>query len=98
MGRPLRISDQLKVAVRASGQSLKQIAQGSGISPSGLGRFVSDNGERHSDIQVEATVDRLAEYLGLDLVPEQSISKSKPEGRRKPKRPAKKSAAKKAKR
>ena len=72
----MRVSDQLRAAMRASGKSLKAIAKGSGISAANLGRFLSDDPGRHRDIRLEATADKLAEYFGLELTPLQSAGES----------------------
>jgi transcriptional regulator with XRE-family HTH domain len=57
------IQEQLIEAIEASGESRYQIAIGSGVSQSQLSRLFS--GE--SDLST-ANVERVAEYLGLELV------------------------------
>jgi len=64
----MTISEQLKAAIRASGQSVSEIARQSEISRANLSRFLSDDPDQHRDMLIERTVDRLAEYLGLTLV------------------------------
>ncbi len=56
------LSQALRDAIRASGQSLEQLAEASGVSSSVLARFLS--GER--DIHV-STADKVAAVLGLKL-------------------------------
>ena len=63
----MAISEQLKAAIRASGQSVSEIARRSEISRPNLSRFLSDDPVQHRDMLLECTVDRLAEYLGLTL-------------------------------
>ena len=62
----MAISSQLKMAIRAAEktQSLYEIGHGSGVVVSNLYRFLS--GERGLAL---SSVDRLAEYLGLELTP-----------------------------
>lgn len=57
------LTQALKQAIEASGQSHLQIAKGSGVSQAVLSRFVS--GERSITLQ---TADKVASYLGLDLL------------------------------
>lgn len=70
---PKSLSDQLKAAAEASGESWYRIAKDSGIDYGTLHRFLS--GER--DVRLE-TANRLAAYLGLELRP-----KAKPKKRAK---------------
>jgi DNA-binding phage protein len=56
------LSQALRDALRASTKSMDEIAQGAGVSPIVVSRFLS--GER--DIRM-ATADKLAEALGLKL-------------------------------
>jgi plasmid maintenance system antidote protein VapI len=57
------VSDALKAAVVASGQSINAVAVGAGVPQSALARFIA--GER--DLRL-ATADKLAAYLGLSLI------------------------------
>ena len=56
------VSQTLKDAIRDAGVSRYQISRGSGLSQSALSRFMS--GERTLDL---TSVDKLADYLGLEL-------------------------------
>jgi DNA-binding phage protein len=56
------ISDQLREAIRTSGQSLYKVAKESKIPSAILYRFMS--GQRAPSM---GTVDRLCKYLGLEL-------------------------------
>ena len=58
------LTRQLQAAIAATGQSLYSIAQASGIAAPVLQRFV--NGERGITLE---TAGKLAEYLGLSLLP-----------------------------
>lgn len=60
--RKQQIDDQLRAAIKASGQTHYAIAKGSGVTPAMIDRFVS--GER--DIRF-ATAAKIASYLGLTL-------------------------------
>jgi transcriptional regulator with XRE-family HTH domain len=57
------VSGQLREAIRASGQSLYEIAKESGVANPILYRFMS--GQRAPSL---ATIDRLCAYLKLELV------------------------------
>ena len=59
------LASQLQAAIAATGQSLYAIAQGSGVAPPVLQRFV--NGERGITLE---TAGKLAAYLGLALLPD----------------------------
>jgi len=59
----MSVTDQLRQAIRANG-SANRLAEDSGIAQSVISRFLS--GERGLSSE---TVDRLAEYLGLELQP-----------------------------
>lgn len=58
------VSDQLRVAILAAGENRHRIALATGVQESTLSRFV--RGERGLDL---TSVDKLAAYLGLELVP-----------------------------
>jgi transcriptional regulator with XRE-family HTH domain len=58
------IVEQLRQAIRDSGQTEYAIAKGSGVSQSVVNRFV--NGERSISLETAA---KLCQYLDLDLVP-----------------------------
>jgi hypothetical protein len=59
------LARQLEAAIAATGQSLYSIAQASGVAAPVLQRFV--NGERGITLD---TAGKLADYLGLALLPE----------------------------
>jgi hypothetical protein len=59
----MRPSDALRAAVMDSGETRYRIAQETGMTESGLSRFVHGGGLNL------ASLDRLAAYLGLRLVP-----------------------------
>ena len=58
------ISERLRAAILAAPQSRRQIALATGVQESSLCRFL----QRRTSLDL-ATVDALAGYLGLDLVP-----------------------------
>ena len=58
------LTRQLQAAIAATGQSLYAVAQASGIAAPVLQRFV--NGERGITLE---TASKLADYLGLSLLP-----------------------------
>ena len=60
-----KISESLRDAIENSGQSLYQIAKGTGVPNPTLYRWI--DGSR-ANISIE-TADRLAQYLGLELKP-----------------------------
>lgn len=62
--RDAPLARQLQAAIAATGDSLYSIAQGSGVAPPVLQRFV--NGERGITLN---TAGKLAAYLGLALLP-----------------------------
>lgn len=64
MTKKRSIVEQLRHAIRDSGQTEYAIAKGSGVSQSVVNRFV--NGERSISLETAA---KLCEYLDLDLVP-----------------------------
>lgn len=64
------VSERLRRAIEQSDMTQYRIAQGSGISPAVLSRFV--RGERGLHIE---TVDALAELLELELRPKQPRSR-----------------------
>jgi transcriptional regulator with XRE-family HTH domain len=71
-------SEQLRRAIEASGASRYVIARSAGISDSALSRFLS--GERGLNL---ATLDKLADALGLEIViGVQKIQRPSPKGRR----------------
>lgn len=59
----MKPSDALREAVKTSGETRYRIAQETGMTESGLSRFVHGGGLNL------ASLDRLAAYLGLRLVP-----------------------------
>ena len=59
----LSISEQLKAAIEASGQTVHAVAVGSGVDAAVVQCFMSG-----AVIRLEKTADRLAAYLGLELV------------------------------
>jgi len=63
----MTISDELKKAVRASGKTLAEISAALKLPQGTLSRFLSDDPKTHRDIRLEATADRLAEYLGIKI-------------------------------
>jgi plasmid maintenance system antidote protein VapI len=67
----MSVSDQLKSAIRAYG-TVYRLAQDSGIAQPVINRFV--NGER--DLKL-ATVDKLAQHLGLELKPRRAPRRAK---------------------
>ena len=83
----MAVSDQLREAIEKSGETQYAVAKGAGISPIVVGRFVS--GER-PNIRAD-TIDRLAGYLGLELL----RAKPQPSQAKKGKAPAAKQPAKK---
>ncbi len=62
MAPVLIISNQVKQAIAESGESLNELGRQTGVSDSQLSRFM--RGERGLNT---TTLDRLAEYLGLEL-------------------------------
>jgi hypothetical protein len=60
--RPM-ISDRLRTAIENSPESLRRISAATGVAPSMLSRFV----RRMTSMDMQ-TADRVAAYLGLDLV------------------------------
>jgi len=65
----VNMADMLKLAIRSSGKSLNQIEAESEIGKGVLSRFVA--GSR--DLQLE-TAARLADYLGLVLMPSEQVT------------------------
>jgi hypothetical protein len=63
----MSISTQLQAAIRNAGESVYAVSKGSGVPQSVLSRFV--NGERGLSLE---SVDRLAEYLELELQPKRA--------------------------
>ena len=59
----LKLTEQLRLAVETCGRTRYRISKDTGIDETALSRFAS--GERGLSM---ATLDRLADYLGLDLV------------------------------
>lgn len=72
----MTISGELKTAIKKSGQTVYEIAKASGITESAIHRFLSDDPKTHRDIRLEATADRLAEYLGLKLIGKAAVKKA----------------------
>lgn len=71
------VSETLRRAVRQSGETRYAIAKATGINPSVLSRFVvSGHGLRSHNI------DRLADYLGLRLVPAKGKRRGRKDGER----------------
>lgn len=60
---PKTITEQLRAAIAAAGVTRYRIAKETGLSESALSRFVK--GTRGMDLN---SVDKLATYLGLELV------------------------------
>jgi transcriptional regulator with XRE-family HTH domain len=60
---PLTVSEQLRAAILAAPVSRYRIAQETGVTEAALSRFV--RGQRLLDL---SSVDKLAQYLGLELV------------------------------
>ena len=58
-----QLVDAIRMAVEASGQTRYRIAKESGVSAGQLSRLV--NGERGMSVE---TIERLATYLGLEIV------------------------------
>jgi transcriptional regulator with XRE-family HTH domain len=58
----MKLSDQLRQAIADSGLTRYRISQATGISEAGLGKFV--HGERGLSLE---SIDRLAEFLNLEL-------------------------------
>ena len=58
----ISMSDELKAAIDASGESLREISRGTGIAVMSLSRF--KRGERSMRLD---KADKLAEYFGLEL-------------------------------
>ena len=56
---------------------MNKIAAGAKISLPIISRFMSDDAAAHRDIRMEKTADRLAAFLGLELVPAASIATEK---------------------
>jgi hypothetical protein len=69
---PSRIADQLRGAIVDSGETLYRVAVGSGVVYPIVFRFVS--GDRPG-LRLE-TIERLADYLGLELRPKAKPPKS----------------------
>ena len=61
--KPLKLSDQIRQAIETYGQTRYRIAKETGISQPTLSRFM--DGSRGLPMK---TLDRLAEYLGLEIV------------------------------
>jgi transcriptional regulator with XRE-family HTH domain len=61
--RSITLMDQLRRAIEAAGESRYKICQSTGIDQSSLGKFVRDEGGLSLD-----NIDKLAHYLGLELV------------------------------
>jgi transcriptional regulator with XRE-family HTH domain len=72
MGTIPAVSERLRAAIQAAGVSRYRIAQECGVAESVLSRFV--RGERGLDLP---TVDRVAAYLGLDLVTVKNAARAK---------------------
>ena len=67
----MKPSDALRAAVKNSGETRYRIAQETGMTESGLSRFVRGGGLNL------ASLDRLAGYLGLELLPTRTQSSGK---------------------
>ena len=70
--RPTKLSDQLRQAMDDSHLSRYRIAKDIGINESALGKFY--NGERGLSTKM---LDRLGEYLGLEIVQRRRPKQSK---------------------
>ncbi len=66
------VSDQLRAAILAAAENRHRIALATGVQESTLSRFV--RGERGLDL---TSVDKLAAYLGWELVPKGRKAKGK---------------------
>lgn len=54
--------------ISQTGKSLREVASEIGISHPVLWHFIATD-DSHRDIRVERTADKIAEFLGLELVP-----------------------------
>ncbi len=61
--KPRKFSDQIRQAIGDSGETRYRIAQETGINEAALGKFF--HGERGLSLD---SLDKLAEYLGLEVV------------------------------
>jgi len=66
INRP-HLSQQLKTAIESHGLPVYLIAEGSGVQPAALNRFLSDDPAKHRDIRLEITVEKLAAYFGMEF-------------------------------
>jgi|GEM_PF-840836 len=68
----MKISDVLRKAIREAGVSAYAVAQGSGIPQPTITRFLNGAEMKSS------TIDKLAEFLGLELVSSDQLASQKP--------------------
>ena len=68
----MTLRDELRAAIEASGKSANQIAKESGIDQSTISRFLLGKNPTLD------TVEKLAEYFGLALLPKQPQTKRRP--------------------
>jgi plasmid maintenance system antidote protein VapI len=74
--KPKRISEQLREAILAADVSRYRIAKDLGVSEAQLSRFISGTTALGQDF-----IDRIGEYLGLELVGRKSKGRSKSKGK-----------------
>jgi len=67
-----KLSDQLRKLIEASGESCNQISREAGIDKATLSRFMNGKGGLSTD-----GLDRIADYLGLNLTAENEPLKPK---------------------
>ena len=72
----MKLSDRLRRIIDGCGQTRYAIAKSTGIAESTLSRFMS--GERGLPMK---TLDRLADYLGLEIVVRTKRKKGKADGK-----------------
>ena len=81
----MTVSEQLRNAIEATivrGVTLYRIAKDSDVNWSALQRFVTDE---QKEVRT-GTVDRLCEYLGLELRPEKQAAKKRGTARKQPRK------------
>jgi transcriptional regulator with XRE-family HTH domain len=65
----MSISDQLREAIRKSGQSVYAVSKGSGVSQSSLSRFLTEDESQRQNLSLNS-IEQLAAYFGLRLCDE----------------------------